>query len=116
MVQFALSYGFEVTEQGGAGRVASPPKIPRQGAESFEVRCDQLLDVSSLAHDRAQVNQVEAFIREYGKCWRCWCQMSSGKDGKVVLDESGLSFDELDPNRRSCWSSEKLRKTMSSYM
>jgi len=44
------------------------------------------------------VNKAEAFIQEYDKVQKYWHQMSSGKDGKIDLDESGLSFDEFDPN------------------
>lgn len=44
------------------------------------------------------MSKVDDFIKEYDTVRKYWHQMSSGKDGKIDLEESGLSFDELDPN------------------
>ena len=41
--------------------------------------------------------EVSAFISKYDKVQKYWHQLSSGKDGKIDLEESGLSFEQLDP-------------------
>ena len=44
------------------------------------------------------MSKVENFIKKYDKVQKYWHKMASGKDGKIDLEESGLSFDDLDPN------------------
>lgn len=43
------------------------------------------------------MSKVDAFIKKYDKVQKYWHKMSSGKDGRIDLEESGLSFDDLDP-------------------
>jgi len=43
------------------------------------------------------MSKVDAFIEKYDKVQKYWHKMSSGKDGRIDLRESGLSFEDLDP-------------------
>ncbi len=43
------------------------------------------------------MGKVEAFIEKYDKVQKRWHKMSSGKDGRIDLRESHLSFYDLDP-------------------
>ncbi|MDJ0889604.1 MAG: hypothetical protein QNK18_00205 [Gammaproteobacteria bacterium] len=43
------------------------------------------------------MKKVNAFIEKYDKVQKYWHKMSSGKDGRIDLKESGLDFKNLDP-------------------
>ncbi len=43
------------------------------------------------------MGKVDAFIKKYDKVQKRWHKLSSGKDGRIDLKESQLSFDDLDP-------------------
>ena len=45
----------------------------------------------------SEMGKVDAFIRKYDKVQKYWHKMSSGKDGRIDLLESGLDFENLDP-------------------
>ena len=42
------------------------------------------------------MKQVQDFLEKYDTVRKYWHQMSSGKDGKIDMEEAGLSLDQLD--------------------
>ncbi len=44
------------------------------------------------------MKQVQDFLEKYDTVRKYWHQMSSGKDGKIDMEEAGLSLEQLDPD------------------